>query len=145
MFQTCELSRRLKMWVNTLRVSDNNKPLAFLKGGYRVLCFNYTEFIETLYGAVGKNICYIHGCRKSANHAAKKLVIGHRPGIEEEQWSRVDFKPIQSHDNFKRHFVEAALETAVDETRWYDEETTKSCDKIIMSHQSFFDNLTDIE
>ena len=39
--------------------------------------YNYTEFIEELYGAPKRDVCYIHGCRrKKKGHQAEKLTNG---------------------------------------------------------------------
>lgn len=141
-----ELYRKLKKWVKTLSVESDNRPFAMLHGDYKVLSFNYTEFIESLYGAKPDHICYIHGCRRNrAGGKAGELVLGHKPGMEEEQWDKVKLKPVQLKDPYKRYMLEAALETAVREALWYEETTTKkSCD-IINSHRQFFDGLRDMK
>lgn len=140
-----ELNQRLKKWVKTLTVDCNKRPFKMLQGDYKVLCFNYTEFIETLYGAKEDNICYIHGCRKNRkNHRPGELILGHRPGMEEEQWDKVDLKPFKYKDSYKRYIMESALETAAREAAWYDDSTTKNCVDIIKNHKAFFDGLTGV-
>ena len=117
-----------------------------LHGDYKVLNFNYTEFVETLYGAKRENICYIHGCRR--NDKGKKpdeIILGHKPGMEEEQWDKVELKPFKFKNPYKRYIMEAAMETAVREAAWYDESTTKKCGDIIKNHKDFFDGLSSIE
>lgn len=141
-----ELNRRLKKWVKTLTVDCSKKPFSMLQGDYKVLCFNYTEFIETLYGAKEENICYIHGCRKNRkNRRPDELILGHRPGIEEEQWDKVDLKPFKYKDAYKRYILESALETAATEAAWYDDSTTKNCAEIIQNHQDFFHGLAGVK
>ena len=49
-------------------MESDDRPFSMLHGDYKVLSFNYTEFIETLYGAKSKNVCYIHGCRKNRSN-----------------------------------------------------------------------------
>lgn len=141
-----ELDKRFKKWVKTLMVDGKDRPFEMFHGDYKVLCFNYTEFIEDLYGAKADNICYIHGCRKNRkNRKPDELILGHRPGMEEEQWDKVKLKPYKFKDWYKRYIMESALETATREAAWYDESTTKKCEDIIKNHEHFFDGLSDIE
>ena len=141
-----ELKQRFKKWIKTLVVQSDNRPFSMLHGDYKVLSFNYTEFIETLYGAKSNNVCYIHGCRKNRNNGkSSELILGHRPGMEEEQWDKVKLKPFKFKDPYKRYIMESALETAAREAAWYEEETTKKCSDIIKKHRSFFDELTTIK
>lgn len=142
-----ELNRRFRQWVRTLTVEDTPRPFSsMLRGDYKVLCFNYTEFIESLYGAKEDHICYIHGCRKTREgHKPDKLILGHKPGAEEEQWDNVRLKPYKFKAPYKRYIMESALKTAARETAWYDEDTTKKCANIIKSHARFFDDLPGTE
>ena len=141
-----ELNRRIRMWVKTLSVESESKPFSMLHGDYRVLCFNYTEFIEVLYGAKADNICYIHGCRKSRNPGKPdELILGHRPGVEVEEWNKVNLKSFKFKNAYKKYIMDSAFETAIRETGWYDDATTKNCSDIIKQHACFFDGLTDIE
>ena len=140
-----ELNQRLKNWVKTLSVEGSARPLTMLHGDYKVLSFNYTEFIEDLYGARQENICYIHGCRKNRkNCKAGELILGHKPGMEDEQWDKVKLKTFKFKNPYKRYIMESALDTAVEEAAWYDEATTKKSSDIINSHRLFFDGLSDI-
>ena len=141
-----ELNKRFKKWIKTLTVGNKDRPFAMLHGDYKVLCFNYTEFIEELYGAKADNVCYIHGCRKNREHVkTDKLILGHRPGMEKELWDKVKLKPYKFKDPYKRYIMESALDTAAREAAWYDESMTKKCDDIIKNHKQFFDGLSDIE
>lgn len=106
-----ELNSRFKKWLKTLKVESDDRPLSMLHGEYKVLSFNYTEFIETLYGAKRENICYIHGCRKTEK--GKKYIalltdIGQisvddvckrRDGLMEDSavYTRLLFQPAQKH------------------------------------------------
>lgn len=134
-----ELKSRFRKWIKALKVESDDRPFAFLQGDYKVLSFNYTEFIETLYGA--KNVCYIHGRRKTND----EIILGHVPGMEEEQWDKVELKPYKFKDPYKRYIIESAIETAAREAAWYDDETTKKCCEIIKKHQDFFDGVSDIK
>jgi hypothetical protein len=139
-----ELNTRLKKWVKTLKIESENRPFHMFQGDYRVLSFNYTEFIEELYGA--KNVCYLHGCRKKRGKGkSDELVLGHISGIEEEQWDKVHLKPIKFKNPYKRYIFEAAMETATREAAWYDDLTTKNCKEIIQCHVDFFESLSEIE
>ena len=112
----------------------------------KVLNFNYTEFVETLYGAKRENICYIHGCRRTEKgKRPDEIILGHKPGMEEEQWDKVELKPFKFKNPYKRYIMEAAMETAAREAAWYDESTTKKCGDIIKNHKDFFDGLSSIE
>lgn len=141
-----KLNYRFKKWVKTLKVESDGRPFSMLHGGYKVLNFNYTEFIETLYGAKRENICYIHGCRKTEKgKKPDEIILGHKPGMEEEQWDKVELKPFKFKNPYKRYIMEAAMETAAREAAWYDESTTKKCEDIIKNHKDFFDGLSGIE
>ena len=138
-----ELKQRFMKWVKTLTVESDARPFQMFHGDYRVLSFNYTEFIESLYSADPDRICYIHGCRK--NNTLGELILGHKAGMEDEQWDKVNLTPFKFKDPYKRYIMESALETAAVETAWYDEATTKKCSEIIKSHHEFFDCLSDVE
>lgn len=56
-----ELKNQLRKWVKTLDVGSNDRLFSMFHGDYKVLSFNYTEFIESLYGAKKNRICYVHG------------------------------------------------------------------------------------
>ena len=80
-----ELNYRFKKWLKTLKVESNHRPFSMLHGDYKVLNFNYKEFVETLYGAKRENICYIHGCRRTEKgKRPDEIILGHKPGMEEE-------------------------------------------------------------
>lgn len=141
-----ELKRRLSLWVKTLSVDSESKPFSMFHGDYRVLCFNYTEFIEVLYGAKASNICYIHGCRKSRKQGkSNELILGHRPGEEADEWNKVELKSFEFKNPYKKYIMDSALETAVREAAWYDDATIKNCSDIIKQHSWFFNGLSDIE
>lgn len=141
-----ELNRRFRKWLKALTVDDKKRPFTMLHGEFKVLSFNYTEFIEELYGAKEENICYIHGCRKRRkNCKPDEIILGHKPGMEEEQWNKVELKPFKYKNQYKRYIMESALETAAREAVWYDESTTKNCENIINSHIHFFNSLSEVE
>ncbi len=75
-----ELQKQFRKWVFTLKTSNSTKPLEdILSKQFRFINFNYTEFLETIYGITKKNIWYIHGDRRDKN---KELILGHVPEAE---------------------------------------------------------------
>lgn len=79
-----ELPQRFRKWVETLSIGTADRPLENMFQSGKVLCFNYTEFVETLYGIPKENVCYIHGCRrKKKYHPKERLVLGHLPGASD--------------------------------------------------------------
>lgn len=76
-----ELPWKFRTWVESLKIGTADRPLKCLFRDGKVLCFNYTEFVEDLYGVSRENVCYIHGCRRKKKGVSKdKLVLGHLPG-----------------------------------------------------------------
>lgn len=53
-----ELPRRFRMWVNSLSVGTDDRPLQSMFRKGKVLCFNYTEFVESLYGIPGSPLYF---------------------------------------------------------------------------------------
>ena len=142
---TRELPRRFRMWVEGLTANTKDRPLKNLITNSKVLCFNYTEFIEQLYGVSKSNVCYIHGCRrKEKYHPKGELILGHKPGSREEKW-HIEMDESNFKDPYKRYMAKAAYETASQYLTWYDEATTKNCVEIIKAHRVFFDSLRQIE
>ena len=142
---TSDLPRRFRMWVESLICDTEKRPLQGLVQDGKVLCFNYTEFIENLYGVSESHVCYIHGCRRKKKfHPKEKLILGHRPGAGEEEWD-VDVRTPRFKDPYKRYVFEAAVDTASRQLGWYDDETTKNSLNIIKDHQEFFEGLKEIE
>lgn len=133
------LPRRFRKWVDTLTVDTENRPLEGIITNSRVLCFNYTEFIEKLYDVSKNNICYIHGCRTNPK---EKLVLGHKPteSFISSRKGKTHFK-----NSHKRHMAEAVYETGCQYLYWYDEATTKMSGKIIEAHIDFFEDLEKIK
>lgn len=140
-----DLPQRFRMWVESLKVPDMAyTPLNGVIRNSKTLNFNYTEFIEDLYGVEKENVCYIHGCRrKEKYHPKDKLIIGHVPGAGDDDLVG-DFRLPKYQNSRKREMVEAAIDTAARNLSWYDEETTKNCKDIIKNHQEFFDGLSNL-
>lgn len=142
---TNDLPRRFRMWVESLKVPDMAyRPLNGVVYNSNTLNFNYTEFIEELYGVQKKNVCYIHGCRrKEKYHPKDKLILGHVPGAGDDDLVG-DYRLPKYNNSRKREMVEAAFDTAARNLSWYDEETTKNCKDIIENHKEFFNGLSNV-
>lgn len=139
-----ELPEEFRRWVETLQVGNEKRPYEGMIVDGKVLNFNYTEFIETLYGVSSEHVCYIHGCRRKVKGQPKEeLIIGHRP--EEIIAKNIQLKRskllLPSH---KRSLIKMAANMASEYLSWYDSSTTKNCQKIIENHREFFDGLSGI-
>lgn len=141
-----ELDRSFTKWIDTLRVRTDDRPLKGIIRDGRFLDFNYTEFIEDLYGASRKDVCYIHGCRrKKKGHRREKLILGHQPEASDPQfdfeskWSGLDLS------GNRAQMIYDAQQIALREIGEADEDLTKHCDEIIAAHKAFFEGLSDID
>ncbi|GHV64498.1 hypothetical protein AGMMS49587_17010 [Spirochaetia bacterium] len=137
-----ELPKKFKHWVQTLRPSSDDKPLAdILNKKNRYINFNYTEFLESLYDIPKERITYIHGCRQNKN---EPLILGHSP----------DAGPTddETESSQEMHFGRGMTQTLFDlqETAWnhignYFDETTKKTDEIIKKNHVFFESISSID
>lgn len=141
-----ELQRRLRMWVEKLSVGTVDRPLRNMFRNGKVLCFNYTEFVETLYSVSEENVCYIHGCRRRKRGRPKEtLIMGHAPGASEEAYDFEDNPTIGTRAPYKIHMIEAAQEQALHLVAESDETLTKNCGDLITAHEAFFAGLNYID
>jgi hypothetical protein len=132
-----ELQSQFKEWISTLKRSNSAKPLIdILSNKSKFINFNYTEFLETIYGIPRKNIWYIHGDRRDKN---KELILGHAP---ESEFERKD-----NTDKFGRKFSKIKNQTVYDlrETAGYGlieyyDATTKKLDDVIKDNKDRNDN-----
>ena len=130
-----ELQPAFRRWVSSLKVGTNDRPLAdLIRSDGKVLNFNYTEFVETLYGV--HDICYIHGNRKKK----QKLILGHRPDTEDEFYEKQRIPR-----SYRQAIIDVAQSNVFDLIGEYDEELTKNSSEIIKNHQIFFNELDSIE
>jgi hypothetical protein len=137
-----ELPKRFKQWVETLRPSSGDKPLAdIINREYRYINFNYTEFLETLYDVPKDKITYIHGNRRNKKQT---LILGHAP----------DAGPTDDEtENSQEIYLEKGMtQTLFDlqETAWnhignYFDATTKKTDEIINKHNVFFQSISNVD
>lgn len=142
-----DLPRRFRMWIESLSVDKNNMLLPNLFNNGRVLNFNYTEFVETLYGIKHSRVCYIHGCRVKQKYKPKQeLILGHKPDEIDEEFGYADFDvPVWIKSRRKKEIIETAIMDAASRISWYDMDTTKHCDKIIDNHKDFFLSLKEVD
>ena len=141
-----ELPRRFRMWVETLSIGTADRPLRDMFRNGKVLCFNYTEFVETLYGVSEDNVCYIHGCRRKKNyHPKETLILGHMPGASDDAYDFDDDSAVGTNDLYKLLMIEAAQEQVFRLAAESDEALTKNCGDIIAAHGAFFASLSKIE
>lgn len=131
---TSKLPKRFRKWIESLTIGSNNKPFQnMLKKNAIYLNFNYTEFLETVYGIDHENIKYIHGCRVKQNGKPKdEFVLGHMP-FEEDEGHYIDESEC---DN---GLVELARETLY--SNWescYEDTFAKKTPKIIVENSEFF-------
>lgn len=140
-----DLPRIFRQWIESIIIPTNDRPLISLIKNAPVLNFNYTEFIETLYGVDQNNVCYIHGCRQKIKGRPKdKLVLGHMPGANDPEYEFHDkWKP---KNPYKRQMIDVGQEIAIRQISYCDDALTKHCDEIIKEHRDFFDglNITDV-
>ncbi len=136
-----ELPKRFRSWVETLTVETDDRPLASLLRGGKVLTFNYTEFAEELYNLPREQICYIHGCRKNRK---APLILGHMPHASDAMYDFEDgYRPRKS--KARQYLIDAAQESIYRIIAESDESLTKHCDEIISAHRPFFASLCDIK
>ena len=139
-----ELMDRFRKWIGSLHTNTNDRPLCNVIKDGKVLNFNYTEFVEDLYGVDAGNICYIHGCRKKTGRGRQRLILGHIPGANdaayefEDDYSAID--NLDEHAQLLYDVQQIALQMVVEA----DDTLTKKCKEIIQSNQPFFDGLADI-
>lgn len=139
-----ELPKKLRTWVERLEVRTDDRPLASLIRNGKVLNFNYTEFIESLYGVSVENVCYIHGCRRKIKyHPKEELIMGHKQGASDESYEFDEKEPRRK--TYHSVAVELAQERAMELLAAYDEDLTKKTEEIIKGHQNFFDSLSAVE
>ncbi len=141
-----ELPRRFRMWVESLSVRTEDRPLIGLFRKGKVLCFNYTEFVETLYRIPEQNVCYIHGCRRrKRHHPEDRLILGHMPGASDDAFDFDDDSHLRIKGPYKQAMSQIAQDQILQLIADYDEGLTKNCHEIIAAHTAFFSALCEIE
>ena len=133
-----ELMDRFRKWIGSLHTNTNDRPLCNVIKDGKALNFNYTEFVEDLYGVDAGNICYIHGCRKKTGRGRQRLILGHIPGANdaayefEDDYSAID--NLDEHAQLLYDVQQIALQMVVEA----DDTLTKKCKEIIQSNHALF-------
>lgn len=140
-----ELPRRFRKWVETLKVGTYDRPLKDVFRNGKVLCFNYTEFVESMYHIPKQDVCYIHGCRvKEKGQPREPLILGHMLGASDSSFE-FEEKDAKYLNEYRRAYVETARTQVIDYISEYDEELTKDTAKNINNHAQFFSELGNTE
>lgn len=136
-----ELNPVFKSWVETLSVSKTKTLLCdYLIKDAKYLVFNYTEFLETVYGIDRENITYIHGCRKMEG---EPLILGHSYQKAEKGRAVLNIPPYTP-EFIKNRMYEGIfkLSYCLEDLR---HDTIKRNENIIEDHQDFFSNIGNIK
>lgn len=140
---TEQLPKRFRAWVESLR-ADGSKPCAhFLSAESTYLNFNYTDFLETLYGVSRPNITYIHGCRtKEKGRSKEQLVLGHVPNVDYLEGYKPNPVMVPRYkDPRKQEILEYALGVGIGQwMSYYEQVFTKHSPEIIQENLAFFRN-----
>ncbi len=170
---TQELPKRFRKWISTLKVFNTTRPVDdILIKESRYLNFNYTEFLETIYGVPRENVLYIHGDRRDKK---TQFVLGHGHDIDEvfDEWyqsnkSRKEFQPQllekdgrydyndnlvylgyflkdEAMGNWKNQIRYDAINNTVDLIEDYYENSAKKTNEVISRNQSYFKSLEGIK
>lgn len=109
---TEELEKKFRRWIEKLEIGTHDRPLKSIFHDDKVLCFNYTEFVEELYGVSKSNVCYIHGCRrKKRGHQKEKLILGHKPGTSEDEYASI--RGLKRKKSYRSQVIDVAQEGVV--------------------------------
>lgn len=136
-----ELPIRFYSWVKKLSIGTKSRPLKQIIRDSKVLCFNYTEFVETMYDVSRENVCYIHGDRRRCkNGREKQLILGHQPGASEEAYN-IKHTPADKTKTYRQAMISLAQDNAIDLISEYDSDLTKDSEKIVSEHQDFFESI----
>lgn len=137
-----DLQKCFYNWICTLAIGTDDRPVPNLFRGGKVLNFNYTEFVEDLYGVPEQNVCYIHGCRRKKKGCPQpKLVLGHAPGASDSEFARVKSSYTGRKATWRREMISAVQEIALNDLIDCDAALTKDCSEIIADHNGFFDSI----
>jgi hypothetical protein len=170
---TENLRKRFHQWIRTLTMPPGYKQqLIKLDPNALYLSFNYTDFIETAYGAMSDQICYLHG-KKSDKTGSIILGHGESPENSLENWLNANekkqrFQPRSknkrnkfynnSNPTYLAYFLydetkgnwrsEAryhAINFAAERIEDYYEQSFKNFHKVLETHKSFISSLNEIK
>ncbi|MBQ2942331.1 MAG: zinc-ribbon domain containing protein [Clostridia bacterium] len=140
---TEQLPKRFRSWVESLSASGKKPCVNLLSPEALYLNFNYTDFLEQLYGVPKSRINYIHGCRRKEKYRPKEqLVLGHVPNVDYLKEYSPDPAMVPAYKNKrKRAILDYAIETGIRQwVAYYEEVFTKHTPDIIKDNISFFKN-----
>ena len=170
---TFEMRYQFHKWIKTLHYAKGYKSKALdIDSNALFLDFNYTTFLEDVYGVPHTNIKYIHGCK---NDKYGSLILGHSLDYKEglEEWlhknrnrkryrSNLKDKKGNFFGNYKLSYL-AYFADSLDDANWitesrydaildvkarieaYYQQNFKDSTGIIANNRDFFSSLRDIE
>jgi len=170
---TENLRNRFHQWIRTLTMPAAYEQHLIKLDPYALyLSFNYTDFIETAYGATPDQICYLHG-KKSDKTGSIILGHGESPENSLENWlkanekkqrfqPRVKNKRNQYYNNsnptYLAYFLQDetkgnwrsesryhAINFAAERIEDYYEQSFKNFNKVLQAHNSFTSSLNKIK
>ena len=137
-----ELQKKFRLWIETLRPSPGIKPLAdLINEGCQFINFNYTEFLESLYGVPANKILYIHGNRQNKKDV---LILGHSPDAGNNYYEDKISKRVFPGDKMTQTLFDAQ-EAAINYMEEYFADTTKKTGNIISKNADFFNSIINTE
>ena len=168
-----EMRYHFHKWIGTLQYAKGyKKKMLSLDANAFYLSFNYTEFLESVYGIPRENICYIHGSKKDRYGS---LVLGHHIEDDKEydMWihknknrkrNRANQKDKRGkyfandklcylayflrkpeNGNWRNPIRYYAIESAKERYEGYYRDSYKDTDSIISQHEEFFNLLADVK
>lgn len=155
-----DLPYLFKKWVKKLKNPRPKESLInLLNSNAKYITFNYTEFLETVYGIPPENILYIHGNRKNKK---ENLILGHGYDPEElfENWYKENksikrdkssptqlayFDDDEELTNYKNAMQYYAIDIAIGRLEEYYENSKKDTTAVIKKHSKFLETLQEIE
>lgn len=137
-----ELPKRFRKWICTLNPTSTGKPLnRLINNQSTYITFNYTEFLEAIYGVPKNNIWYIHGDRRDKN---KELILGHASGLEFEADNNTPM-PRSRPSKIKNQTSYDLHETAGNHLGTYYHFTSKKSSDVIKTNKDRFVALSNME
>jgi hypothetical protein len=168
------LMRCFKKWIEALNFQNGALELfeKLLEHSALYINFNYTEFLESLYGISKSQILYIHGDRRDKK---KELILGHgkTPQQSFEEWYRMHknedrfqdyrygkkgrryknddltyltyFLKDETKGNWRNAIRYYAADNAAGTIEAYYDKSAKKVQKVIYDNAYFFNSLKDIQ
>lgn len=173
---TFDMQYHFHRWINTLSYPRGFKSkMISLDHEAIYLNFNYTLFLEELYGVPEENICYIHGDRRQPFGS---LVLGHSSTDQDADFRRWHYQhahrkryrhnlkdrrgryfandklvylayfhddDIHGPGNYRTRARYYAIEETVRALEEYFNHNVKRCDDVIRRNRDFFDSLGEVK